>query len=192
MVYAPYFGNNDDYINIQIFDGQDGDCLVDDEHVKYGNKVSGIRKVCFAVRGRVYVPASEVIIDAEEASEPNFIERAFGWFGVNVEVNLLTVMWWIIIVLGSLALYENLLQCLGSCFGSCCLSKKCLTHFSIVSWATWLSCCCGLCRPKEIEDDWPEDEEINAVHIRDGYVYERSKHRKPEQWRRTPIGDKLV
>ena len=48
MVYAPYFGNNDDYINIQIFDGQDGDCLVDDEHVKYGNKVSGIMMECYS------------------------------------------------------------------------------------------------------------------------------------------------
>jgi hypothetical protein len=61
----------------------------------------------------VYVPASEVIIDAEGASQPNFIERAFGWFGVKVHVNLLTVMWWMIRVFGSLALYENLLQCFG-------------------------------------------------------------------------------
>jgi hypothetical protein len=192
MVYSPYFGNIEDYITIQIFDGQDGDCLVYDEHVKYGNNVSGIRKGCFVVRGRVYVPASEVIIDAEEASQPNFIERAFGWFGVKVDVNLLTVMWWMIIVFGSLALYENLLQCLGSCFGSCCLSKKCISYFSIVSWATWLLCFHGLCRPKVIEEDWPEDEEIDSVHIHDGYVYERSKHRQPEQWRRTPIGDKPV
>jgi hypothetical protein len=49
MVYAPYFVNNEDYITIHIFDGQDGHCLVYDEHLKYGNKVSGIRKGCFVV-----------------------------------------------------------------------------------------------------------------------------------------------
>jgi hypothetical protein len=43
-----------------------------------------------------------------------------------------------------------------------------------------------------IEDDWPENEDIDAVHIHDGYVYERCKHHHPEQWRRTPIGDKPV
>jgi hypothetical protein len=186
MVYSPYFGNNEDYISIQIFDGQDGDCLVNDEHTKFGNSISSARKGCFTVRGQVYVPASEQVIESEEESDPNFIENTFAWFGVDKDVNLLTVMWWMIIIFGSLALYENLLQCLGSCF-SVCLSKKCLSYFSIMKWISWLLCCCGQFRPKELLDDWPEDEQISAVHIYDGYLYERSKNRKPEQWRKTAI-----
>ena len=186
MVYSPYYGDNDDYITIEIFDGQDGDCLVEAEHVTFGNNVSSVRNGCFVLRGRVYVPASEQIIRAEDKVKPNFIERALRRFGVDTSVNIVTFIWWIVILASALALYENLLQCLGTCCG-CCLPKKCLAWLSILSWISWLLCCCGRNHPMEQDNDWPDDEEISTIHINDGFLYERSKHRKPAQWRRTPI-----
>ena len=190
MVYSPFYDDHEDYIYIEIFDGQGGECLVKAEHEMFGNRVSSVRKGCFSVRARIYVPTSKSIVGGEEKRNPNVVESALRLIGVKAQVNLVTMIWWIVIVISMFTLYENCLQCLGSCFG-CCLTKECLTWFSVASWLVWLCSCCGLCKPIEQEDDWPEDEEICAIHIRDGFLYEKSKHRKPSQWRKTPI-EKIV
>ena len=190
MVYSPFYDDQEDFIYIMIFDGQGGDCLVKAEHEMYGNVISSVRNGCLNARARIHVPTSQSIVGAEEKKTPNGIEKVLRLIGVKAQVNLVTMIWWIVIVISMVTLYENCLQCLGSCFG-CCLSQKCLAWFSIASWCVWLCCCCGACKPTEHEDDWPEDEEISAIHIRDGFLYEKSKHRQPVQWRKTPI-EKIV
>ncbi len=177
MTYSPFHENSEDFITIEIFEGQEGDCLTEAEQVTENYTTLSILKGCFEVRAQIFVPPLHSV---EANIKPNIIEKALGIVGLHMNVNLVSFICWLIIVAAVFTLYENILQCMG-----CLLPKKCLAWFSFVSWGAWLLCGCGMLTPTEQVDDWPYDEEISCIHISDGFLYEKSKHRAPSQWRKS-------